>query len=478
MMSLLKMIVIRGSRQDTSVHVTLQELAINESRAISLDRCPEDVLFHMANYLPWHSLLNFRLVCRHLSSIFAPLTLRNISIGLYDYGFRTEKYYALYSATLPNLYQYAHTLEFRVTKQFDPPEKVLRALWKTLGRFHSLRSLRLIWESESEAVDEKLKNVVVTILRATNGKLERLVLQPPKRSCKAFPKAFQEIRGLTSLTIEHNDVGWACTSYSSGSPNYDCCLFPMKTSITPLLIANPQIEDLAVIRRCMKGRISLNELFYPAFPKLKTLVVSGLWFPSSKSGIHIADTLALLRNLCHLQVLTPYTQSNLDPLCILLKAAHTHLESLATKQISPVLVDYLASFPGLQSLQLRELRSNEDNSSVEVANAFLDEVLPRHAPTLERLVIEFARNITFVPGWSFEADRWAPCISSLTNLRFLAMHPTLIDGTGDSTRTYDTTVIISSYQLIIDHTQNLPTSVDCKRRLALKKRLKRFFNTF
>ncbi|TFK70654.1 hypothetical protein BDN72DRAFT_838606 [Pluteus cervinus] len=423
-------------------------------QAISLDRYPEDVLLYMANHLLPSSLLNLRLVCRHLGAIFAHLALRDVNITFHQYysrdNKRTNKRYELYSSTLPNLYQYAHTLRIRLEN--DIPLKLLPPLYRTLGRFHSLKSLRLIWES-GEDVDQYIKDVVGAILSATNGKLERLVLLPPE-GVKTFPEALQEIRGLTSLTIERDRFGWNC---SPPSMLCDCLPLPMGTSIAPLLIANPQIEELIVVHGCQKNQISPNDIFSPTFPKFKTLIVNGLGFPPSRSGIHIADTPALLRNLCHLQILAPYNQSNLDPLWILLKAAHTHLESLVTKQVSPILADYLASFPGLHSLQIRNVESGKANSSTDVANTFLTNVLPRHAPTLKRLVIGLARDVSFLPGWSFEADRWASsCLPSLTNLRFIAFHPPLLNESGNSARTDDATAVISSYQLVIDHIQDLP----------------------
>ncbi|TFK70655.1 hypothetical protein BDN72DRAFT_838607 [Pluteus cervinus] len=443
MMSILKKIT-GGHRQNTSDH----RQTTGTTRATSLDTCPEDVLLDIASYLSRRDLLNLRLVCPHLNSTFAPLTLRDVHIT-----FRADHSQQLDSSPLPNLYRYAHSIHVRVEPNVHIPRRLLSPVRKTLGRLHSLRAAQLTW-GFSRNVDGYIEKMAVAILRATNGKLEKLTLRLGPY-LKTFPKALHGIRGLISLTIEHDPEPWpwVCgpSFYLSGCK---CAPFRMGTSIAPLLIANPQIEELTVVHGCRKNRISPNDILSPAFPRFKTLVVNGLGFPSSRSGIHVVDNPALLRNLRHLQVLTPYSQSNLDPLWILLKAAHTHLESLITRQVSPTLADYLASFRGLHSLQLRDIESGEENSSTDVANTFLTGVLPRHASTLERLAVGLAYGVHFLPGWSFEADRWASCLPSLTNLRSLAIHPSLANGNGGAM--IDTTTMISPYQIVIDHVQYLP----------------------
>ena len=71
------------------------------------------------------------------------------------------------------------------------------------------------------------------------------------------------------------------------------------------------------------------------------------------------------------------------------------LSRLETNLMSDGLLQYLSSYQGLRDLRLQRVSGNDDNDSDRLANIFFQEVLPRHANSLEIFHI----NAAFEGDW-------------------------------------------------------------------------------
>ncbi|TFK62777.1 hypothetical protein BDN72DRAFT_848335 [Pluteus cervinus] len=390
--------------------------------------CPSDILLLIFSHLDPQSKRQLCLVSRYFHSIFAPLVLRNIRIPFCQENTSSDSIDSRLqtcSSPLPNLYEHAQALRVKAQNYYFPHHvttSLLPALWDTIARLKSLKSLQVDWEYRGECedhqtIEEYHRHIVEGVLRATEDHLEGLVLIVDLSS-QTLPVALKQIRGLKSLRIAHDQHGWLCSKSSIFGDDGVCrCDRPwMQDIIKPLIAANPMLETLELVQGCLNRGPKPNDTLPASLKNLTSLTFSSLEIPSvpEKGG-----ALSPLRNLRHLTVRAPYRQLKIDAFWDALGAAKPPLETLVSFQICLPLVNFLKSFSGLRSLEFQRI---ECCDSPEVVSTFLQHVLPRHADTLERLSIHYRHDVDSIPGLDFDPKTWAPALIQLHKLEYLGIY--------------------------------------------------------
>ncbi|TFK62775.1 hypothetical protein BDN72DRAFT_902968 [Pluteus cervinus] len=427
---------------------------------MSQDSFPSDILLLVCSHLDSQSKQQLCLVSRYFHSIFAPLVLRNVRILFCEERASTfdsiDNRLKTCSSKLTNLYQHAQALRVKTNSFYlsrGVTESLLPALWTTIQCLTSLKSLELEWERHSEenlqTMEEYQRLIIESVLYATDDRLDQLVLLPAASS-QTLPEPLQWIRGLKSLRVVHDQRGWGCSYlwYDSDEDRVcHCHRAWMNETIKPLIAANPDLETLEIAQGCRSRGPEPNDVLPASLKSLRSLTISGLKIPSvQKMGTPLVE-LSPLRNLRHLTVRAQYKWLKIDAFWGALNAAQPPLETLVSFQVCPSMVNYLNSFSGLRTLEIERIEDVEECHSPELLSMFLEQVLPRHAHSLERLAVHYQEDISALSGWDFDRDTWAPSLVQLRKLQYLAIYPP------------PRSQLTRSYQSLLDSVSVLPNLV-------------------
>lgn len=108
--------------------------------------------------------------------------------------------------------------------------------------------------------------------------------------------------------------------------------------------------------------------------------------------------------------------STADELWTQLCGLEIRLEQITLSDVVPAFLEYLASYSGLKALSLRVRGVDTEAESNALAQHFFEQTLPRHAGSLEHLMIEAA----YEGLWCF-GDHSASAIVACTRLRHLGL---------------------------------------------------------
>ncbi|TFK70656.1 hypothetical protein BDN72DRAFT_838608 [Pluteus cervinus] len=390
---------------------------------------PVDVFLQIAALLDRESLLNLRLVSQDIHSAITPTALRNVRVFVGehhdDYKVAINRRLETCASPLSNLYGHAKHLRFSISAFYISrymSKDLLPDLWRTMAKLRSITSFSLEWDDGYNSTEEGLKEMpimigkaVESLLEATGGKLERLDIQPSGGN--SFPQALANIRGLEFLKVVRNPWGYGChrnggfTNRLLRSPaaqaghtlSCSCTELPIADIFGPLIAANPGLEELEVVVGCHVRGYRPDLILPSNLTKLTSLTVGGLNFGQNGFPIQTCIDPAPLRNLRHLNASSTYK-------C----------------------------------------------SSLEITSTFVNQVLPRHAETLENLSLSIDTDQKPIEGWTFDLNQWPATLSQLNKLRSLAIHP-LADP--EQSRYYSPSEdsLINGYQTLIDHAESLPS---------------------
>ncbi|TFK62776.1 hypothetical protein BDN72DRAFT_882450 [Pluteus cervinus] len=433
---------------------------------------PSDILLQIFSHLDSQSKQRLCLVSRYFHSIFAPLVLRHIRFLFCQERASTESIDARLktcSSSLSNLYQHARTLRVKTNSFYlsrHVTTSLLPALWRTMASLASLKSLELEWERHGEENLEMMEryqsHVIESVLHATKDRLDRLVLIPDAAS-QSLPVGLEWIRGLKSLRIVHDQLGWGCSGFfwydSEDDRACQCHRQWMKNALKPLISANPELETLEIVQGCRNGGPEPNDVLPASLKGLRNLTISGLELPSNQKRRASLVELSPLRNLRHLTVRAPYKWLKIDAFWGALKAAQPPLETLASFQVCLSMVNYLNSFSGLRSLEIQRIDAVDECHSPEILSLFLDHALPSHAYSLERLEIHYQSDVSTLSGWDFDPNTWAPALAQLSKLKHLAIYPPPHSAHHEP---ITTSQLFRSYQALLDNVGDMSSLITLK----------------
>ncbi|KAF8646891.1 hypothetical protein AX16_007056 [Volvariella volvacea WC 439] len=463
-----------------------------DSRHAAIQACPPEIIHFITHFLDFSSVLNLRLTSQTLHSIVTPTALRNVTLLARQNSWNAEGIQSRLSTCnlnvavrndqdrhtetpaslpLPNLYAHAEHLIIYANsvKVYETVyHSDLPAVFATLKKLRSLRSLALIWDLPRDRASESsifvfslLEAICASVLVATNARLEQLTINPRLITSNAtipgphialsavttpstFPKSLLEVRGLKKLVLNGGGGCWSrvewnerpirhrvqrASSDSDGQPK--CCLAKVfEDGVRRIVEKNPGIEDLSFEYRCAASDFTWDTLGVSGHGHtLERLTLYGVAFPRALRDVpHFGK-------LTHIAITTPSNSQSLT--------------SIQTAQVTPSFIDFLRSFTGLKTLiiDLLErdgLSKTAPHSLLTLGREFFTKALPNHAPTLQYLSISFAEGIHNVPGWMYSPSYFVPNFSQMSSLRHLALFPSPVD------EDTDPEVAFAAYQSILD----------------------------
>ncbi|TFK71983.1 hypothetical protein BDN72DRAFT_836910 [Pluteus cervinus] len=434
---------------------------------MNLNNCPSDIILTISSYLDNSTNLQLRLLSRSLHDSVTPTALRHAYLAFNKLKIQeSENLIQTCRSRLPNLSRYVQHLTTDVQGWYiarHVPEESLPDLWEILSSFTSLKSLTMSWKFGIEVDPEtevRIRDMQVGIasalMKATGGRLETLIIHPPSGEL-LIPKPLLDVRGLVEFEVVYERDAWFCnrTKPTDGEPEHSCkCrLGALTTALESILPSNPGLETLTLVCGCNGTGYPIQHVFLPQMTNLHSISMRGL----NPTSISTLVPPGALRNIRHVDFQSDHWAFNLDPLWKSMKAAGTTLESLSTAQVSLDLVEFIASFSGLNKLKLFNIQSGELSSSEKITSTFWDIALPRHAPTLEMLSISWMIDVDHIPGWAFNRIAWTPILSKMVMLKSLHIHPDPSTMPSYSTHTDSVPMVASSYQAILDAVQVLPS---------------------
>ncbi|KAF8662705.1 hypothetical protein AX16_001147 [Volvariella volvacea WC 439] len=465
------------------------ELELNAHLGRYFTEAPSDIVLSIAEHLNTKSLLHLRLVSRDLNALISSLALRSITINLYDES--TKDLLATCSQPLPGLYNNARSLttrtgDWHLMRYVDKSR--LPALYNMIERLTRLNALTMSWkEADSCGPGEEITDFVheiqggmaEAVFKATGGRLAVLDVQPWAARPMGFPEALLEFRGLRVLRFGLDVYGSGCNKWnrwgvlSNPASMHKCVPRVFQEGLRRLVGNNPGLEVVDVVQGCVLNHLDAGLVFVRPEDEdssegeeegagaVRSLKLMGVAFP------RVLDLRrSPFSNLQHIEVLSSYSVLAFDNLWISLHASGITLRTLKAYQVSHPLVEYLASYSGLQELTIQCIEKLPACTSKESTRLFFQTALPQHSASLTKLTISLTHHVQFISGWSFNPSLWMPALESLHALKFLHLSP----GIGDNFRAppssdhykvfkgrYERTVT-QAYQEVLDHVGCLASS--------------------
>ncbi|KAF8645430.1 hypothetical protein AX16_007824 [Volvariella volvacea WC 439] len=403
---------------------------------------PADIIESIANHLDLSSLKVLRLISHDFHDLFSSIALRNVAFRINGSEEDVPRLLEACSKPLTGLYRYGrhltvHTNGWYVARYVD--EEGIQGLYKTIEQFRNLTSFKMEWQSGYDdkeettvRVHEIQERVVEAVHKATEGKLDRLIILPWNQKGYDFPQQLKEFKGLRELEFTLHQYGWGCRRLNrfGDSPTQDdwnepheCIPQSYRDALRSIVCNNPELEAFKLKQGCAINSHDASKLFihddgHGKILALRTLSMRGVRFPNIIEAQH--SPFAYLR---HLEVLTQYNILPLDNLWKSLEVVGAALETLETHQVTLPLCSYLASYSGLRRLTIRDLGDESECVDPRVTTSFFNSSLSRHAASLTTLHVSFRVDVDYLDGWSFTPKLWMPALQSLTALRSLHLYP-------------------------------------------------------
>ncbi|KAF8645631.1 hypothetical protein AX16_007713 [Volvariella volvacea WC 439] len=417
--------------------------------ALTIERCPNELLVFIRNYLSRSDALALRLTSRHLNVIFTQFVVQELHlswVSQYQHtpGISNKPFYKLLSHGIPfeptpeAFLPYITSLRLHFpssclhspegTKSSAEIANIFAPFWKEIRRLTALKTVSVEWDESWKGfdadgvrflvLDEKLSEV---LFRRTRKQLYALNLEFP--AWIQPPHFLSEIFGLERLSIS-----CFCSHWQDGDEYHGCLRSQSPRSfLGDTILRNPDLRHIKVTSSCHIPICKLEELFPPGLRMhpLETVFVMGSLFDNS-CDLHISPTqLPTMNNLRQLQLYLhascPPTTVNLDPLWIALQDCGAQLSKLHIDYgLSDALLKYLASYKGLEDCQMDLHLPGRVSPALGL---FTEAVLPAHAPTLSSLHI-VCRNSLLYSGCenlTLNSQTW-PSPSSFTHLEYLSIH--------------------------------------------------------
>ncbi|KAF8655825.1 hypothetical protein AX16_002910 [Volvariella volvacea WC 439] len=403
-----------------------------------ISELPHDILLDINYYLDFPSLLNSRLICRSFNALSSPTVLKNIRIILgKESELESDEEIAerldLCVKYFPVQYVQHLSVTTRGRATFSVKEDIAWSLCKKIEGSAALHSLTLVWShpwgNEDPAtyftIEDWQDRIIKSVLSSTGGFIRNLSIQAPM-NIDGLPPSLLDVQGLKSLKLRINQ--WKCTGgqhfrraagHLSTAGKDVCCIHPSVAHIVGRMIQqNTTLEQLEVLQGCMSRPWAALDTIGDSLLHLQHLHLSGFSFPATTSPLFNS-----FRCLQSLSVRPKYSDMVVDNLWASLKAENIRLTKLLTAQVSVAFAEYLASFSGLEELDIRCINKIPDDISLQLTPAFFDRALPSHSQSLRKLAVHFDNGAYRVPGWYYDPSIWLPALSQMTVLRSLHVYP-------------------------------------------------------
>ncbi|KAF8649047.1 hypothetical protein AX16_006048 [Volvariella volvacea WC 439] len=417
----------------------------------AFDRTPPEIIGSIGEYLDKSSLTRLRRETRRINASISPLALRSIRVPLEDPVCFVRLFLRNCSGPLPHLYQNARNLTVRTCAGWDTCKLMgdtrLEDLYTAIERCTAIRSLTLYWYSRGEKeevmefIQEIQERIAAAVLKGTDGKLEKLELEPIASPQYALPRAILQFKRLHlfNLVLEGHrwckgldSWGWGEIDEHADLTEHDCIQKHHKKALQVVIRNNPQLEELHIVQSCAIEFHDAGILSPHANDEngqslaLHTLTISGIKFSS-------------VLELSFRQTATPSSPSTL-----FVHSSRQFVDIPTSGRSDVEDTDDLSSELVIENLE----------KEPESAALFFGVALPRHASSLTNLSISFQYGVEYLDGWSFTPSLWMPALRSLSVLRTLHLFP----GTGDSLLTPESdglsryeVQIFRSYQEVLDN---------------------------
>ncbi|KAF8647867.1 hypothetical protein AX16_006501 [Volvariella volvacea WC 439] len=383
-----------------------------------MDKIPIEIWYNIATFVyAKNDLLRLRSVCRLYHVVFTPFVVSSVGIEIASppRNFVVDRRLLILRTARPLAFEsvpeafvehitFLH-IDIASAKCLSPTDLALTKVWNELWRFRGLKKLRIsclgLEQRGPGTTDAQvvLDKVLDPIISATGGRLTYLSLDLSRSTeVMSFPGALERVRGLETFEFSHTCEKEALFSSFNTSPS--ACL----SLLHSILTSNPSIKTLDYQRFGPQVAIPLNAVLLPHTDFKRLRFVSHL-LPAPAS--HPSLCLPTLTGLQQLELShDSYTSSaNIDQFWISLKASGAALKKLNTHSISPALLDYLASYQGLQDCAFTLTRQDHPHS---ISTASIQRAFAPHCATLASLSIG-ARTETIPEGYegfSFLPSAW------------------------------------------------------------------------
>ncbi|KAF8645747.1 hypothetical protein AX16_007614 [Volvariella volvacea WC 439] len=306
--------------------------------------------------------------------------------------------------------------------------------WEEIARLASLSHLHVMWKDDEEKRDERvdseccsqpLEMLFQVVKDATSGGLHLLDIQFPHWTSVYEPLP----QFLASNSIKELYLSGFCSGVCSEARCHENAS-SFRVMLGKIFYSAPNVREVHLARGCTLSICPLEELLPSGLNEilLESLKIYGnivvrqpLTGTDTPIGISTPFRLPLMKNLRQLELEVPLPPADLDEFWVALCTSGARLSHLDLRcGVSVSLLEYLASYQGLEDLRLRV---NHAINTPPTSTLFSDSVLPAHASTLTALEIHCLTAFTH-PGFeslTFNLQTWLPP-SRFPNLAELDVH--------------------------------------------------------
>ncbi|KAF8655832.1 hypothetical protein AX16_002916 [Volvariella volvacea WC 439] len=367
--------------------------------------------------------LKLRSVSRRFNTIFTPFVTQSIGISAtprtLEYRPRQDYIKKFDYRPVPEVFV-KHIFTVKLHIHTDQSSGDLNAtLWAELSRFTMLKSLSVVYVDVDGVLGLPvlhMPQVFNEVLDAVTiaGRLKHLGvwLETVAELC-TLPTSISKLQGLETFTFYHHCRGRRKHGLSP------CQTSPLvRSQFRSIIECNPSLQEIGIKSGCPAVTLALQDILPLHLTPigLRKLHIS---------PYHIAPGRLILPSLDHLQHLIlerPAHEESLardvSPLWRAMMASKVTLKNIQTDYISIPLLEYLASFCGLQDCTLYIRDAIHPGISIDAFR----HVYSTHASTLKTLVVTIDNRFSYLPGgcegFSLSPGTWADPLT-FTHLRLL-----------------------------------------------------------
>lgn len=140
---------------------------------------------------------------------------------------------------------------------------------------------------------------------------------------------------------------------------------------------------------------------------------------------------------------TQQSASTIPAIYATLNQENIQLKHVITEDIDDVILDYLQSYSGLETLGIGPMYSDSADESNDLSRRFYNSVLPKHLNSIRALDI----RPYFEGGWCYDIDNIFPLLSKCTELRSLSV---AVNSTPTTVSSHETANTVNSSGSLLD----------------------------